>query len=93
MPDQKTNNSIVEWIPLEIDCLLLCRTIKPFDPLEVVNAIAQDILKTGQKKTKHTIRMIPLQTTCAANMTDILATAKSEIEKALKIKKEYEQEK
>jgi tRNA acetyltransferase TAN1 len=60
------NQSDFTFVSLDIECLLFCKTC--MDPIELVTSI----FKSNQKQTRYTNRLIPIQKTCSANLTNIL---------------------
>ena len=51
------------------------------DPAAVIAAIMRDVVDSGCSRSRHLIRMMPLQATCFASLEDLEVTAKPLIEK------------
>lgn len=51
------------------------------DPAAVIAAIMRDVVDSGCSRSRHLIRMMPLQATCFASLEDLELTAKPLIEK------------
>ncbi|CAB4476067.1 hypothetical protein RhiirA5_350926 [Rhizophagus irregularis] len=58
-------------IPTGTDCVVFIKTNPPVNPIELVHSILIDLYNTGKKKTRFSMRMIPITKTCYANMNDI----------------------
>ncbi|GBB86422.1 hypothetical protein RclHR1_12870004 [Rhizophagus clarus] len=58
-------------IPTGTNCVVFIKTNPPINPIELVHSILIDLHNTGKKKTRFSMRMIPITKTCYANMNDI----------------------
>ena len=56
-------------------------TDERIDPAAVIAAILRDVVDSGCSRSRHLIRMMPLQATCFASLEDLEVTAKPLIEK------------
>ena len=56
-------------------------TDERIDPATVIAAILRDVVDSGCSRSRHLIRMMPLQATCFASLEDLEVTAKPLIEK------------
>ncbi|CAI2174354.1 11863_t:CDS:2 [Funneliformis geosporum] len=53
------------------NCVVFIKTNPPVNPVQLVHSILTDLYNTGQKKTRFTMRLVPIAQTCYANMNDI----------------------
>ncbi|KAI9310364.1 hypothetical protein BX666DRAFT_1840489, partial [Dichotomocladium elegans] len=63
-------------ISTNTDCLLFIETRNPIEPVPFVHHILTDLKETRQKKTRFVSRLLPVQTTCHANLPAIEQAAK-----------------
>ncbi|KAJ3299783.1 hypothetical protein HK104_007061 [Borealophlyctis nickersoniae] len=73
---EDTKNKRFLWLRIEAECLLFYKVNPPVDPTVLVNAIMSDLLATGVKKTRYSIRLIPIKGTARMNMEDITELTK-----------------
>ncbi|TPX35963.1 hypothetical protein SmJEL517_g01683 [Synchytrium microbalum] len=64
-----------EWrfqqVLMKSDSMIYFKTIAPVNPVEVVTELMESVLKTGSKRSRHCIRIIPIQETCYASVEEI----------------------
>ncbi|RIA92091.1 hypothetical protein C1645_765917 [Glomus cerebriforme] len=53
------------------DCVVFIKTNPPVNPVELVHSILIDLYNTEKKKTRFSMRMIPIMKTCHSNMNEI----------------------
>ncbi|KAI7881480.1 hypothetical protein K492DRAFT_146110 [Lichtheimia hyalospora FSU 10163] len=59
-----------------MDCVLFIETRDPIEPVPFVHHILSDLAKTQRKRTRYVSRLLPVQTTCNANLPAIEQTSK-----------------
>nr|CAG4638817.1 EOG090X0GPG [Cyclestheria hislopi] len=62
-------------------CVFIRTTVN--NPLEVMNNITSHIRETGEQKTRHLLRMLPVVSTCKVNADEIIKAAESVIKEYL----------
>ncbi|KAK9761641.1 hypothetical protein K7432_013310 [Basidiobolus ranarum] len=60
----------------QVDCVVFIKAKEPVVPTDLAAYILKDLKETGVKKTRFSLRLIPISNTCYANMNDIEATMK-----------------
>ncbi|KAJ1919424.1 hypothetical protein H4219_002016 [Mycoemilia scoparia] len=62
-------------VPVSIDCLAFIQSKPPVIPPELAQNILEDLVETGQSRTRFCSRLIPVQNTCYANLDEIVSVA------------------
>ncbi|KAJ3211536.1 hypothetical protein HDU67_004439 [Dinochytrium kinnereticum] len=64
------------WLDIGIDCCFFIKVENPIVPVDFVLRILSDLNETKKKKTRYTLRIVPLAEICSANVESIVTLAK-----------------
>lgn len=81
MEDAKHNKDrLVRSVHLGQQCLVFIKLKKPIDPEKFVHNVLEDLFVTKEKKTRYTLKLLPVQSSCSASIEEIQKLARKILE-------------
>ncbi|KAJ3100050.1 hypothetical protein HDU97_002534 [Phlyctochytrium planicorne] len=64
------------WLDIGIDCCFFIKMEDPIVPVDFTVRVLNDLYETKKKKTRYTLRLVPLYEICTATMEHVMELAK-----------------